>query len=64
MYQYNKKYGYNPTMLEGCMLFQYYDSNGQQIYSSTIAHETLHVFGAVDLYDIYINNSFKQKCDT
>jgi hypothetical protein len=64
IYQYNKRYGYNPTMLEGCMLFQYFDSNGEKIYSSTIAHETLHVFGAVDLYDVYGNNSFKQKCDT
>ena len=48
IYNYNKKYGYNPVQLEGCVLY-----NGGKLSSPSVAHETLHLFGAVDLYDVY-----------
>ncbi len=61
-YQYNVKYGYNPILLEGCMLFQYY-TDGQPLYASTIAHEILHLFGAADLYSVYSDSQLSAKCE-
>ena len=51
-FDYYKKNGSNRDLLEGCVLYKGFDTL-RPLYSSVIAHETLHLFGAADLYDVY-----------
>ena len=46
----NVSSGYNP--LECCFLFRFYPWSLTEIYSTVIAHEILHLFGAWDLYEL------------
>lgn len=58
---YYKTYGINRDYLEGCVLYKNY-TDGTPLNSASIAHETLHLFGAADLYDVYGgSNSQKDK---
>lgn len=59
-YQSNIKSGCTPHQLEGCVIFNRY-TDGRNIAAPTIAHEILHLFGAIDLYDTKGN---KQKDET
>lgn len=49
MYSRNIKSGCKPHQIEGCVLYNKYNS-GLNIAAPTITHEILHLFGAVDLY--------------
>jgi len=59
-YQNNIKSGCPPNQLEGCVVFNKY-TDGRNIAAPTIAHEILHLFGAIDLYDTKGN---KQRDET
>jgi hypothetical protein len=48
---------------EGCVVFAQKQDNEEQ-YSSTIAHECLHLFGAWDLYKDYIKDRDKENLAT
>ncbi len=45
---------YNPVKfnLECCLIYRYYSVSNKEIYTTTIAHEILHLFGAWDLYEL------------
>jgi hypothetical protein len=40
----------NNFFIEGSIVYRYYPS-GAELYAATIAHETMHLYGAWDLYN-------------
>lgn len=49
---YAPQYG-NDFFTESCVIYEHCE-NGEPVYTSTIAHEILHCFGAEDLYETFI----------
>lgn len=49
-YALNKEYGYSLRPKEGCVVYLK-NLQGRELPPVTIAHETLHLFGAADLYE-------------
>ncbi|MBQ3657136.1 MAG: hypothetical protein II956_09900 [Bacteroidales bacterium] len=49
-YALSKEYGYALRPKEGCVVYSS-NSKGEELSPVTIAHETLHLFGAADLYE-------------
>lgn len=43
----------NIPYMEHCVVYSRYDSTGEPTIPATVAHETLHLFGAEDYYDPY-----------
>lgn len=75
-YALNKEYGYALRPREGCVVYAK-TTQGRELSPVTIAHETLHLFGAADLYEktnkntdykllskAYFENSIMHRTDT
>ena len=56
----NRTYIGSDYKLEGCIIYLTSIYDGSLVWSSTIAHEMLHCFGAWDLYDVYGTNSYEK----